>query len=400
MPKLELIYVFTSASLKGDSVQAKVIAQINAMNKVGLACKGLFFTTDVALPERLNEFIEFLPVLKTQRKYFNEIKQKRVLINTVKSALEKLDTKNKFIYLRYPGASYELYKLAKNYKDQIISEHLSKEIIEIKSYKNEFKLGIKPTLLLSYFQYQTWPIWNEKIWGIRYRKLTKLTVVESNELGLYQRKQGANKFVVIPNGIETEKYKKRSVPEIKNEINLLFLKGASTTSLWNGIDRLINSIDAYSGEYKINLYLCGKFYENELPKRSYIKLSSYQQKSELDTLFNQMHLGISAVAIYLKDLNEIAVLKTREYLVRGLPFVYGYEDPDIETKSQIAHYCLQVANNNSLINFHEIFTKLEKIYKNKNHASEMHEWSKKYLDWEVKMQNLLTVLISISSELK
>ncbi len=394
MDSIDIVYIYTSASIKIDSVQRKVMSQIDAMNQVGIQCKGLFFTNEIDNIQSLSTNIDFIPYPITNRKLFNDIKQRKALINTIISYLNKLPYQFKCLYLRYPGASYELYLLSKKFKYKLISEHISKEIIEILSFKNEFKLSLKPSHFLSYFQYQLWPIYNEKLWGKLYRKNTILTIVESNELGNYQLSKGANTYVVNPNGIEINKFSVRKVPEFNQEINMVFLKGSTNSSVWNGIDRLISSIDAYKGKLKINLFLCGTFSELEFIKRDYIIQKGYLNQKELDELFNSIHLGISTMALHRKGLNELATLKTREYLVRGIPFIYGYIDPDIEMHPAIKKYCLQISNDDVLIDFNLIEKFLFDIYKDKNHAEVMNEWSKNHLDWKVKMENLKVYLKS------
>lgn len=392
MDSFDIVYIYTSASVKIDSVQRKVMAQIDAMNQVGTHCKGLFFTNEIDNIQSLTSNIDLIPYPLTKRKYFNDIKQRKVLINTIIEYIDKSNINFKYLYLRYPGSSFELYKLSKKHKLKLISEHISKEITEILSFRNEFKLSFKPSHFLSYFQYQLWPIYNEKIWGKLFRKNTILSIVESNELGKYQISQGSNKFFVNPNGIDVNKFSLRKVPEFNQEINMVFLKGSTNASVWNGIDRLVSSIDAYKGKLKISLFLCGTYSKNEFPQRDYIILKGYLNQIELDELFNSIHLGVSTLALNRKGLNELAILKTREYLVRGIPLIYGYIDPDIEMYPSIKKYCFQVSNDDKLIDFDLVENFLKEIYQEKNHAETMNEWSKKYLDWTYKMEQFKTYL--------
>ena len=57
--KLKIGYIFTSAGLNPDSVQKKVMHQIQYLNTVECECKGLFFTTENIGSSKYNEWIDF-----------------------------------------------------------------------------------------------------------------------------------------------------------------------------------------------------------------------------------------------------------------------------------------------------------------------------------------------------
>lgn len=53
----------------------------------------------------------------------------------------------------------------------------------------------------------------------------------------------------------------------------------------------------------------------------------------LDNQFETAHIGVASLGLYRVGLNEAAVLKTREYLARGLPVLAVGSDPDFRTGS-------------------------------------------------------------------
>jgi glycosyltransferase involved in cell wall biosynthesis len=390
---LSLYYIFTSAGLKSDSVQKKVIAQIRAMNSSGIKCKGLFFTQDIEIETSIDNDIILIPYEKSNRRYFNIIKQNRLLIKDISSYIEKIITKEEYLYIRYPKASFALFKFAKKNKYRIISEHQSKEVDEIRSTKNEHKLGLKASKIISFFLYQIWPIYNEYIWGKYYSKYLKAKVAVTNEIAIYHQKN-CNKVWVIPNGIETKNFQKRKIPEFKDKLKILFLKGTSDLAPWNGLDRLIKSIDIYlQSDIKIELIICGNIIEGEIPNRDYIVQKGYLTSEELNELFSDVHIGFSTLCLFRKSLNEAAVLKAREYMVRGLPFVYAYVDPDIQNESPIDKYVLKIPNDNSIIDFNEIIEFAKRVSKDLSHVEEMRIFSEENLDWKAKMRLLKQLII-------
>lgn len=386
---IKLYYIYTSAAIVSDSVQTKIIAQIDALNKSGIDCTGLFFSTSIDEAFNFNQYIQFIPCKQTHYKYFNLSIQKKVVITTIADYVDRNVPPDALIYIRYPGLSFSLYRFSKKNKGRILSEHISKEIDEYKSFKSEFPFGLKPSKLISYIQYMFLPIFNERMWGRLYRKNTRAIIAESNEVALYQMSKGGTRYFVNANGIDTQIYSARGIPALDKEIKILFLKGTSSIAQWNGIDRLIKSLDAFtSNDYTITLIICGKIIDNEIPERDYIRFEGYLSKQALDTLFSEVHFGISTLCLFRKNLNEIAGLKTREYLVRGLPFLYAYTDPDIEQSSYIQSYCLKYPNDDSIIDFNEVINFIKTINHNATHAGEMNEWARHHIDWRVKMKQL------------
>lgn len=387
MIKLKLCYIFLSAGLKSDSVQKKVISQIRGLNDSGVECRGFFFTNDVNEVTVFDKNIILIPYPTTQKRFFNIIYQKKALLKFVKNYLIQNLKNDEYIYLRYPCVSYELYRIAKKFKNRIISEHQSKEIEEIKSLRNEHPISINVSKLISYFLYQFWPICNELMWSKPYSKWLLAKVAVTNEIGEYQAKN-CNKVWVIPNGIETSNYNIRLSPQLEDKLKIIFLKGTSGNAPWNGIDRLVNSLDNYPNNKAIELYICGHIIEGEVPDRDYIKQTGYLNSEELDNLISNMHFGFSTLCLYRKQLNEAAVLKAREYFARGLPFVYGYTDPDLENLESAKKYSLKVSNDDSLINFDEVMRFVISVYSDPLYVQKMRNIAIDNLDWKAKMNQL------------
>ena len=387
MIKLKLCYVFLSAGLKSDSVQKKVISQIRGLNDSGVECRGFFLTNDVKEETVFDKNIILIPYPTTHKRFFNIIFQKKMLLNFVKNYLAQNLKTDEYIYLRYPGVSFELYKLANKFKNRIISEHQSKEIDEIKSLRNEHPISLNISKLISYFLYQFWPIFNEVIWSKPYSKRLLAKVAVTNEIAIYHKRFCKNVWVV-PNGIETDNYKLRISPNLENKIKIIFLKGTSGHAPWNGLDRLINSIDNYPHREKLELIICGSIIEGEVPFREYIKLTGYINSEELDSLISNVHFGFSTLCLFRKHLNEAAVLKAREYFARGLPFVYGYTDPDLENLESAKKYSLKISNDDTLINFDNVIRFVNNVYLDPNYITKMRDIAIENLDWKAKMKQL------------
>lgn len=383
---LKIIYLFTSPSLKGSSVQTKVLNQIKYLNKAGAECRGAFFSTEVMEITPLNEQVDLIPVEKCEWKYFRKIGQRRNVDKRLEEFISSRFSETDVFYIRYAGASKKLYQISRQYGSKIVSEHQSKEIDEIRSFENQHPFGVRPSKLLSRYLYYWKPIYDERKWGILFAKKIKAIVTVTNEIALYQQTKGSKNVLVCSNGIGVNDYKLRKIALFSEPLNILFLKGTSSISEWNGFERLISSIDRNPSN-KIKLIVCGHLIEGEIPERDYIEHKGYLNKGQLDALFNEVHIGVSTLALYKKDLQEAAVLKTREYIARGLPFIYAYTDPDLNEETN--SFALQFPNDDSPIDMQQVVDFAKKVLSDPEHPQKMRKYAEKYLDYEVKMKRLL-----------
>ncbi len=394
---MKINYIFTSPSLKSSSVQNKVLSQIAALNLCGATCKGSFFSTQVFEVTTYSEQVNFFPVKKTKKRFLNKIFQRKKLDKALTEFIKSEYNNTDFFYIRNPGATLWFLKLVKKYGDKIVIEHQSKELDEIKSLMPENLFGFKPSTFLSWLQYSVWPYYNEILFGKKINKYIRASIAVTNEIADYQRKKGSKIVLTITNGITVKNYSIRQSEEVKNELNLLFLKGSSGYSPWNGFGRLVASIDQYNlkknNNTKIKLYVFGHHSEGEVPKREYILEGGYVTGNELDLVFNKVHIGVSGIQVYLKNFKEATSLKIREYLARGLPFIYAYTDPDLNEESK--EFALEFPNDDSLIDMEKVIEFAKKALEDKELPQKMRKYAEEHLDYEVKMKKLYQELQKI-----
>jgi glycosyltransferase involved in cell wall biosynthesis len=391
---MKIIYIFASPSLRGSSVQIKVLNQIKYLNKAGADCRGAFFSTEVKEITPLNEYVELIPVEKCIWKYFRIIGQRKNLDKKIFSFIKTHHQEVDLFYVRYYGSSKKLAEIGDEFGDKIVSEHQSKELDEIKSGAHLNPFGLKLSNLLSWYLYNYRPIHSERKWGVKFVKKIRSVVTITNELSNYHKKKGAKNVVVSANGIAVNDFQTIQSQEVKSPIRILFLKGTSTNAAWNGIERLIKSIDQYNFDNKnIQLVICGHYIEGEISQRDYIQHLGYLNKEELDKLINSIHIGVSTLALYKKNLEQAAVLKTREYIARGLPFIYAYTDPDLNEESK--EFALVFPNDDSLIDMEKVIEFAQKVLSDIELPQKMRKYAEEHLDYEVKMKKLYQELLKL-----
>lgn len=405
MKRLKIIYLFTSPNLNGSSVQNKVINQIKYLNKAGADCKGAFFSSEFSSNDSFNEFIEIIPVKKCLWKYFQKTGQQinlmRAVINYAKLNFNIID----LFYFRYPGASIQLFQFVRMYGSKTIFEHLSKELAELKLNAKENPFGLKPSRLLSWLEYSALPIWREKIFGKRIRKNAKLGICNSQEIADLQREVAGGKYNTIIGGdaVDAQKFILKNGLEFNNELNLIFLKGASSAAEYNAIDRIYKGIKSYSGDVKIMLFILGHNVEYEKSLFSSLALDENIVQfpgsligEDLNKFIDSMHLGVSQFGIHRKGLKSNSTIKSREYTARGLPFIYGHDDPDFGLESN--YFALQFPGDDTDIDMEQVIEFAKRTLSDPLIPQKMRKYAEEHLDYEVKMKKLYQILLELKNE--
>jgi len=120
---------------------------------------------------------------------------------------------------------------------------------------------------------------------------------------------------------------------------------------WHGIDKVIFLAKNY---IEFQFYIIGPTAEDLIRDQNTasipdnVELFGFLEKEKAMVLLEQCDVGISTLAIDRAGLTEGAPLKTREYLLMGLPVIIGYQDTDLSEKNP---YVLNVGlGENNIIN--------------------------------------------------
>jgi hypothetical protein len=111
--------------------------------------------------------------------------------------------------------------------------------------------------------------------------------------------------------------------------------------------------------------------------------------SRLNEIFDFCHIAVGSLGIHRIGMKEACVLKVREYYSRGIPFVYGYRDPDICESDQNT---LQIPGNESPVDMDRLIEFVDQIYCDLEHPVNMRKFAEQNLDWSIKIKNLFNFL--------
>ena len=320
--------------------------------------------------------------------------------------MEKNLLSDDVVWLRYPFASPSLFQLTQKWGAQMVLEHNTNEITEaLFLQRNAWKsnsISFKKILSRSWWIY-TWNTWvanrtDETRWAKACLQNVKggISVTFELEKKLHSIYSQYSTFV-LPNCVPLS-----SLVDVKNpvvdEVNLKMIMLIGSYDYWQGIERIIKSIESYKGDSKvIQLDIYGTLPDSLVKKLQKVSSQSFQicllpaiQSSDLGDTLNRYHLGIGTLSLHRKKMQEACPLKVRDYWRVGLPSLLGYTDTGILQNPALADWNLIIANDDSEIPWEKVvqFSERQKMFSNAIRRQVYQE----SITYESKVKELITFL--------
>ena len=139
----------------------------------------------------------------------------------------------------------------------------------------------------------------------------------------------------IENTLNIDDFKIKEYKRVENKfifINVAF------ENITHGLDRLIKGIsNYYKTIYKttfidIELLLIGEYSNitkklvEDLSLSEKVKFLGKMKRNEIDTYIDEAHFAVGSMGNHRANSYYGSALKTKEYIARGIPFVYGWEE--------------------------------------------------------------------------
>ncbi|MCF7807594.1 MAG: glycosyltransferase [Candidatus Marinimicrobia bacterium] len=290
------------------------------------------------------------------------------------------------LVLRYPLAmGIGALKFYKHYGHKIYTEHHTNEVVELQKISNNKFFG----RLVS-----TW----ERVRRRRFLSLCRGVIGVSSEVTAFEQVYHPNgRSFTFSNGIDVKSVPFTGFAGNEEVLNILFLAGRFAP--WHALDRLLAGLKQYAGDRRVRLMLVGNLNKishigdwnhQENPN---VELKMYGQLNEpkLTEICRFAHVAISSLGIHRVGLEEASVLKTREYMARGIPFIYAYMDSDLKGNEPFAK---RVPANDEAIHIQSIVDFYEGYSTNIGLSQTMRNIAEQRLDWSVKLENLIKFLLA------
>lgn len=187
----------------------------------------------------------------------------------------------------------------------------------------------------------------------------------SNELAEMKSFKKYNKpYLVLGNGIEIKPFFPSNT--LKNSVKgnkgarLVFIGNPGCP--WHGIDKILKLANLNS-DWVFDIIGYGpKDVIGDIPKN--VILHGMMKENEYKNILDMADCAIDSLALHRKLMNEDSTLKTREYLVHGLPVIMAHKDTDFPSG---ADFILQIPNTeNNIVQNNEIIRKFVDKWKGRN----------------------------------
>lgn len=194
----------------------------------------------------------------------------------------------------------------------------------------------------------------------------------------------------MANGVDVERIPFTGFAPFDGRELHLVIVASDYDHVWHGVDRLIAALEAHRGLPKVVLHVVGR--ESSVAPGTAVQHPAATvhhhgelQGEALDAVLRKATLAVGTLALFRKGLVQACALKVREYVARGLPFLYAYEDVDL---SPTLPFALRLPAKEGAISIPEIVAFAERVSRTPELAGEMRDFASRVLDWRVKMRGL------------
>jgi len=411
MQELKVLYISFIGDVRQNSYGfvKKDLSKVDALNKIGgVKCLGVSFSDSIDVDYYYNP--DFL-VKKVQKpkpqKYLSSFSKNTAFFESLESFLVG-KTFDVAIY-RYDIASLPLLRLMQKYKNKIVFEHNTHELVELKiqinNIRKTLKFSIKPGYFLYYFEGKIWPLFCEKYLGPKIRENALGGISVTNEIAEYEETVARNyKNAVVANGVTYDKSLIiQPVPYNKNELKLFMLIGAGGAR--NGVYRLISGLKEYQGNTRIQIDIIGYYFNEDVELVKTLGLEKNFNFIEpmtgdaLDRQMEQYHISLGSLGFHNVKLTEASPLKVRESLMRGFPVIIGYKDTDFIETSEFDKFILKIPADDSPVDFNKVVEFADQILSVPNYPNVISVMVEPKIDYAVKTKQTVDFINAKRSSL-
>lgn len=349
-------------------VDRKVISQIKALSKAEIACD---FHYCPYPSSRLRRGIGSLPLFSDGIRWPNP------------ETLQAAD----YLYIRRPMySSKEFICFLQKYK---ACNPKSIVIIEIPSYPYDKEMSGA----INYFALKK---------DRKYRNLWKKYVNYIADLSGEEEIFGIPTLQMI-NGIDLSSLSPRKPSFSANgEINIAF---SAFFGPWHGCDLLLEGLAEYyklGGKRKIFLHLAGggnlidnlKKITKNLKIEDHVKFYGALAQDQLDNLFNHCELAVGSLGLHRRSENcRDSSLKTREYLAKGIPFIYAgsvdvFEEDPVD-------FCLKMPSVEKPVDFNAVIEFHDHLYAKEDEAqliARIRRYAENHVSIDIAMKKIIETI--------
>ena len=358
------LYSRIEKNLEESGEAKKAIMQVNALSKLGIV-------SEIIWHDRTDKFNKLLVRIPFYKNYSTGL---------TAHLIEKINNDREIclLYIRKDIFDYSFLKMIKKIKNQT---HIN-ILVEIPTYPYDAewsKLKDLPLLL------------KDRLARKRlYKYVDKIALCAPDENIIWKIPT-----LVIGNGIDVDKINKKKI--FSKDASTIKLLGVACVEKWHGYDRLIRGMAEYyksdNKQRHIEFHIVGNGsqipYLKRLTEKSnlndYVFFHGTLYGKQLDSIFDECDIGVASLAAFRKGITIGRELKLREYIARGLPYIYTNDD-DIEN---IPYNCgIKLPRSEQAINVWNVikfYDRMREEYDMRQLSDYLRQYAEDNLSWEKQM---------------
>jgi len=190
--------------------------------------------------------------------------------------------------------------------------------------------------------------------------------------------------VCISNGLRVDSYP--FVKDTRNKSPKVVFIG-SPGAKWHGFEKVALMAKKIKN---VEFHIIGPAGQN----RHNLTYHGYMHRNKAMDFIKRCDVAIGTLSLYAKNMFEACPLKSRQYMAHGIPFIYAYQDPDLNREP----FALQIPNAESNVrdNLHKIKDFIFHAFGNNELRLKCRDFAKNKVDVTIKEQNRLEFLKGIS----
>lgn len=297
-------------------ITRKVFSEIDSFKKLGYDVTYSGYLEDgVAIFNSDHEIIKKKKYI-VKNEMINHIFRRTMIMNLCIDYLRNLPDVFDFSYARYHFFDRKYIQLLK-----ALNRVSKKTVIEAHSTP-KFQPGLNKF---------TYVAWKDKKWNKYAKEYVDLVASMSGDDMMW-----GIPAVKIANGIDVDTIRLHNYSQSDNDINLI---AVSFESPVHGYDRVLNGIYNYyknGGKRTINFHIVGSVMSSTRHLIDKLGLTDkcilYGPKSgkALDDIYDKANIGVGCLANHRIGSHFGSALKTKEYIAKGIPFIYGWKETILE----------------------------------------------------------------------
>lgn len=363
--KKKIAYIYTvldkSYKEKYPGINKKVYAQVKELNRSGLE-------TSLEVVEYEKKIIRMLPFQTSSVQWMKN------------KVWEKYDG----LYLRYSTTDYQMIRWLKTIKRKSPN---FKVVVEIPTYPYDEELKTRNKIIINR--------------EYKYRELLKVGVDRLVISGKLPELFGI-KTILTANGVDLDEIRVRRPAVVNNdEINLCFV---AAFAMWHGVDRVIEGLKNYyknGGTRNINIHLVGDGQDSIMVPlkeaaqdklvQNHIKFYGFLNGEQLSEIYDKSQLAIASLGLHRLNIEAPSTLKSREYLARGIPFIYSSVVADFEEHP--VDFALQISTDDKPIDFNEVLKFYDELMMRYKSVNELTNVIRDYADKFVSIKKTMAPIV-------